>query len=327
MSSCHIKTPRPFAPGCPSYRDVLPVSSPSPNRSISTNALLACRPVINVVGLTRDLIGEHTPNIARLARDGELRTLTPDCPAVTSTVQSSMLTGAGPTAHGIVANGWYERDLAEVRFWKQSNRIVTGEKVWETARRRDPSVTTANMFWWFNMYSTAEWSVTPRPIYKADGRKIPDCSSAPGELRDVLQAELGTFPLFRFWGPAASIESSRWIANASRIVHERHAPTLTLVYLPHLDYALQQVGPDHPRIADECRAIDAEVGELATYFENAGAHVVLVSEYGIDAVTEQPRHGCGHRPSSTFGLPRSRSCHRAICYGSLPCEGRFVTTP
>ena len=167
--------------------------------------------VLNVVGLTAELIGKSSPNLAGLSRRGRLHRLRPVLPAVTSSVQSSMLTGrtpGGEGGHGIVGNGWYDRDLAEVHFWKQSNRLVRGEKVWETARRRDPTVTCATMFWWFNMYSTADWSVTPRPIYKADGRKIPDAYTHPAELRADLQRQLGRFPLFHFWGPAASIRSA-----------------------------------------------------------------------------------------------------------------------
>jgi len=119
--------------------------------------------VLDVVGLTSRLVGEHTPHLADLARRGALRPLTPVIPAVTCTVQSTFLTGTPPREHGIVANGWYFRDLAEVWFWRQSNRLVGGEKLWEAARRRDPAFTCAKLFWWYNMYSTADVSATPRP--------------------------------------------------------------------------------------------------------------------------------------------------------------------
>ncbi|TDJ55682.1 MAG: alkaline phosphatase family protein [Planctomycetota bacterium] len=241
--------------------------------------------VIDVAGLTGSLIGVASPRIAALAGRGRLRELRPVLPAVTCAVQSSMLTGLEPSGHGIVGNGWYDRAWAEVRFWKQSNHLVAGEKVWETARARDPSVTTCNMFWWFNMYSSAEYSVTPRPIYAADGRKIPDVYSAPAQLRDNLQERFGRFPLFHFWGPASSIASSRWIADASMFVHGQHHPTLTLIYLPHLDYALQRLGPDHPQIATHVGEIDAVVGSLIDYFEAEGVRIVLLSEYGIEAVS------------------------------------------
>ena len=242
--------------------------------------------VINVVGLTSSLLGDATPNLNALVQRGRLRRLRPVLPAVTTSVQSTMLTGAPVREHGIVGNGWFDRDQCEVQFWKQSNRLVQREKVWETARARDASVTCANMFWWYNMYSSAEYSVTPRPMYKADGRKIPDCYSEPSSLRDELQAELGTFPLFRFWGPATSIEATRWIAEASMIVHRRFEPTLTLIYLPHLDYDLQRLGPGHPGIGQAAADVDAVVGELTTFFDERGVRIIVLSEYGIEPVTE-----------------------------------------
>lgn len=241
--------------------------------------------VLNVVGLNRQML-EHAPRLQQFAKGSPLRQLVPDLPAVTCTVQASMLTGLPVREHGIVANGWYDRELCEVHFWKQSNKLVQGEKVWETARKRDPSVTVLNMFWWFNMYSSADYSVTPRPIYKADGRKIPDCYANPPELRDELQKQLGTFPLFSFWGPGSSIESSRWIAKGTVIAHERLNPTLTLVYLPHLDYALQQVGPEHPSIPEAVREIDNVAGDLIDQLESRGVRVIVLSEYGIERVNE-----------------------------------------
>lgn len=242
--------------------------------------------VINIVGLSSSLIGEHTPRIAAFARRGRVQRLKPVLPAVTCSVQSSMLTGQSPREHGIIGNGWYDRAQCEVQFWKQSNHLVAGEKVWETARRLEPGVTCANMFWWFNMYSSADYSVTPRPQYRADGQKIPDCYSHPADLRDMLQRELGQFPLFSFWGPGASIDSSRWIANASRMVWERHEPNLMLIYLPHLDYPLQKVGPEHASIPGEMRDIDTLVGELIDFFDQRDVRVMLLSEYGIEPVDD-----------------------------------------
>lgn len=242
--------------------------------------------VINIVGLTPALIGEHTPHLRAFCEENESRTLKPALPAVTCTVQSSMLTGLPPHEHGIVGNGWFNREYNEVHFWKQSNALVKGEKVWETAKARDASVTCANMFWWYNMYSSVDFSVTPRPIYKADGRKIPDVYSHPAQLRDELQSQFGQFPLFHFWGPRANIESSRWIADASKYVIAKHDPTLTLLYLPHLDYDLQRFGPEGAKPQAAAREIDAVVGDLFEYSRTRGRRIVLVSEYGIEAVSD-----------------------------------------
>ena len=244
--------------------------------------------VILAVGLSPALVGEHTPNLRRLAARGGLRPLRSVTPAVTCTVQSTLLTGLMPRGHGIVANGWYFRDLSEIWLWRQSNRLVAGEKIWETARARDPKFTCAKMFWWYNMYSSADWSATPRPMYPADGRKIPDHYAHPGELHDELDAKLGPFPLFKFWGPLTDISSSAWIAKATLHVMQSRNPTLTLTYLPHLDYSLQRLGPDlgHPRVRQDLQEIDALCGSLIDYAAASGREVIVVSEYGITPVSD-----------------------------------------
>lgn len=245
--------------------------------------------VINIVGLTSRLIGEHTPFLRQWIGKRDLRTIDPVIPAVTCTAQSTYLTGKYPNEHGIVANGWYFEEEAEVKLWRQSNRLVQSEKIWEVMRRKDPDFTCANLFWWYNMYSTVDYSVTPRPMYPSDGRKIPDVYTYPSELRDELQEELGQFPLFKFWGPATSIEVSQWIARSAMRVEEKHDPSLTLIYLPHLDYNAQRHGPDHPSVFQDLREIDAVSQQLIEFYEEKGAEVLVLSEYGITAV-DQPVH-------------------------------------
>ena len=197
--------------------------------------------VIDIVGLSSSLIGEHTPFLKKYCGSKKLQTIQPMLPAVTTSVQSTYVTGKWPGEHGIVGNGWYDRIECEVKFWKQSNKLVFGEKIWDRAKKQDPSFTCSKMFWWYNMYSTADFSVTPRPNYLADGRKMPDCYSHPADLRDYLQKALGQFPLFQFWGPGANIVSTKWIADASMLTDDKYDPTLTLIYLPHLDYCQQIV--------------------------------------------------------------------------------------
>jgi predicted AlkP superfamily pyrophosphatase or phosphodiesterase len=245
--------------------------------------------VLLVVGLTPAHLGPHTPRLSALARAGAARPLATVTPAVTCTVQATFMTGALPRQHGIVANGWLFRDLMEVWLWRQSNRLVNGEKIWEAGKRRDPAFTTANMFWWYNMAASHDIGATPRPIYKSDGRKLPDCYTQPSELRDELTSAIGAFPLFQFWGPGTTIASSRWIADAALHVRRTRAPTLTLVYLPHLDYDLQRFGPDDPRVAKSLAEIDAVAGDLIADAERDGARVIVLSEYGISPV-DTPIH-------------------------------------
>jgi predicted AlkP superfamily pyrophosphatase or phosphodiesterase len=242
--------------------------------------------VLLVVGLSPRHLGPHTPKLSAFARAGTIRPLTTITPAVTCSVQATFMTGGLPREHGIVANGWLFRDLLEIWLWRQSNRLVGGEKIWEAGKRRDPAFTTANLFWWYNMGASHDVGVTPRPIYKADGRKLPDCYAQPLELREELTAELGPFPLFHFWGPATNVSSSRWIADAALHVRRTRAPTLCLVYLPHLDYDLQRFGPDDSRIAKSLMEIDAVAGDVIADAERDGARVIVLSEYGITGVSK-----------------------------------------
>jgi len=269
--------------------------------------------VINIVGLTDALIGEHTPRIREFAARGDKASIEPAFPAVTCTAQSTYLTGTTPSAHGVVGNGWYNRELAEIQFWKQSNHIVHGRKLWEELRERDPKFTCAKLFWWYNMYSNADYSITPRPMYPADGRKVFDIYTHPGNIRHDIQSDLGPFPFPCFWGPAAGIDTpqgsadavSRWIAESAKWIEKHHSPTLSLIYLPHLDYNLQRHGPYvgdevtsltlkekletphvvsykiNPAIHRDLHEIDSIVGDLINYFHGRSIQVILLSEYGI----------------------------------------------
>jgi predicted AlkP superfamily pyrophosphatase or phosphodiesterase len=239
--------------------------------------------VVIAVGLRpRDLA--HAPVLRGLGQHGFQAPLDTVFPAVTCTVQASFLTGLPPSEHGAVANGWYFRDLAQVMLWRQSNRLVDGEKLYEAAARQ--GARTAKMFWWWNMYARdVAFSVTPRPEYHADGLKKPGLYSEPAGLQQDLQQELGPFPLFDFWGPRAGIASTRWIVSSALSVIDRHDPELVLAYLPHLDYDHQRWGPDDPRSVAAVRELDAEVLRLIEKARAKNAHVVVLSEYGIENAT------------------------------------------
>jgi predicted AlkP superfamily pyrophosphatase or phosphodiesterase len=241
---------------------------------------MTIRPVLllDVVGLTPSMLA-HMPNLRALG--GTSAALGAVLPAVTCSAQSTLLTGLLPREHGIVGNGWYFRELGEVFLWRQHNRLVGGEKLWETARSAHPGYRAANLCWWYAMGASTDITVTPRPVYHADGRKSPDCYVRPPALHDELTAELGAFPLFNYWGPTASIASSQWIVAAARRVLRTERPELTMVYLPHLDYDLQRHGPSGPQARAAATELDECLRPLLDDARDAGAAVVVVSEYGI----------------------------------------------
>jgi predicted AlkP superfamily pyrophosphatase or phosphodiesterase len=249
------------------------------------------RPVLllDLVGLTPRQIGSDTPNLAALAQRGSMAPMGGILPGVTCSAQATMLTGSLPSQHGAVANGWRLPSTGEVNLWRQHNALVEGEKIYEAARRRDPKFTCAKLFWWWNLGAPVDLSITPRPFYPADGRKIPAIYSWPTRFGAETEAELGAFPFFDFWGPKAGLPSSRWIADAALRTLERERPDLVMAYLPHLDYDHQRFGPTHPRSVKALRDLDVIVGDLVRGADAHDAAVVAVSEYGIMPV-DRPVH-------------------------------------
>jgi predicted AlkP superfamily pyrophosphatase or phosphodiesterase len=246
--------------------------------------------VLDVVGLTPRQLGPRTPHLTALAARGALAPMDAVLPAVTLSAQATFLTGRTPAAHGAVGNGWYFRELGEVLFWRQPRALVAGPMLYERARALDPAFTCAKLFWWWNLGAAVDWSLTPRPFYPADGRKLPAVYGTPRPSAEAsgfeaeLERTLGAFPFFDFWGPRAGLASSRWLADAARWTLANKRPTLTLLYLPHLDYDQQRFGPEHPRAQTALQEVDALVGELRQAADALGAATLVVSEYGLEAV-------------------------------------------
>jgi len=239
---------------------------------------------LDLVGLTPRMIGPETPQLAALADRGALSPMSTVLPAVTCSVQASLLTGLTPQEHGAVGNGWLDPATHEPAFWRQANTLVSGEKLYEAARPLLGGQQTAKLFWWWNMGADIDLSITPRPFYPADGRKLVATYSWPTDYGKQLERELGAFPFFDFWGPRSGLPSSRWIADATIRTLRQRKPGLALAYLPHLDYDLQRFGPDDARSRQAVRDLDTIVGDLVRAADEGGYTIVATSEYGITAV-------------------------------------------
>lgn len=244
--------------------------------------------LLNAVGLTPRLL-PHAPRLSALAQSGWVADMPEVLPAVTCTAQATLLTGELPNQHGVVANGWLFHDTNEVRFWQQCNRLIQAEPVYEAAKRRaidqGRPCTVAKLFWWFNQGAAVDVSLTPKPWYGVDGNKAFDVTGTPPKFLAEIKRTTPPFPFPAFWGPAAGLPSTKWIADVSARVIRDQRPDLTLVYLPHLDYEPQRRGPggcDMPRFVKE---LDDCCEPLLDAAAEIGARVWVVSEYGHCDVT------------------------------------------
>lgn len=236
-----------------------------------------------------DIDAKSTPTLFSWAQRGFAAELTPTFPCVTSCVQAAQWTGSGPRSHGVVANGFYDRDRHEVEFWVGTNRVISGEQIWDAIRGRRPEMTLAVWHAQNIKGASADFIVTPAPIHEPDGTMKLWCYSKPGGLYQNLLDRFGHFPLQHYWGPLSNIESTHWILRAAAWIHETHAPNFHWIYIPHLDYAAQKFGPDSPQARSSLLELDVVLGEFAgrVAATPSGPGIVFVAagEYAMTEVT------------------------------------------
>lgn len=207
-------------------------------------------------------------------------------PAVTSTVQATFRTATLPAQHGVVANGWMERELRKVFFWEQSSTLVQGKRVWEPLRAKGGRV--ALLYWQQSLGEAVDVLLSPAPIHTHHGSMLEATYSRPDGLYDRLVTRLGgPFALRHYWGPMASVRSSDWISRATAaVLHDCGAqPDLCLTYLPGLDYDLQRYGPDHVKGQAAWSAVRTQLERLLLSAAETGYDWLVYGDYAIVAAT------------------------------------------
>jgi predicted AlkP superfamily pyrophosphatase or phosphodiesterase len=245
--------------------------------------------ILDIVGLESSHLNSNViPNIARLANEGVSFKVEPVFPAVTCTVQASLLSGQYPNQHGIISNGLYDKANYTVSFWEQSSSLVQAERIWDIAKRQNSSSTkTAVLFGQNTMYSKSDIVVTPRPLHMEDGM-VMWCYSKPIGYYEALKQKYGEFNLATYWGPLASYKSSNWIIQAACDTLENERPNLMFTYIPHVDYSAQRFGKNSNEVREDLKRADELVGGVIQKTIDLGikddTQFVIFSEYGFNDV-------------------------------------------
>ena len=238
-----------------------------------------------------DSFSQKFPNVSSLFQsNGEYGYMKPVFPSVTCTVQASILTGKYPNEHGIVSNGFFDRENMQTLFWEQSTNLVHSEKIWDTIKNKNSMLKTAMLFWQNSMYSNNDYVITPRPIHLENGQMDMWCYSKPVNYYESMIKESGEFNLMNYWGPFASIKSSEWITKSVRYTIANPRPNLIHAYFPQLDYSAQKFGKSSTQVIDDLEQIDTYVGSIIETVKEAGilddTQFVLLSEYGFNDVVD-----------------------------------------
>ena len=238
--------------------------------------------VVQAAALGHDLLAARS---ATAWQGLTFKPLEPVFPALTCPAQATFRTGLAPTGHGVVANGFFFRDLGRPLFWEQSAGLVTGARIWDRFRAAGGKV--AMLFWQQSLGEAVDAVISPAPIHKHHGGMIEGCHSQPADLYPRLRAAVGAdFRLRQYWGPLASAKSSRWIAHATAALlgDADHAPDLCLTYLPALDYDLQRHGPDSAQARQALDELFAELTELSAASTRYGYEMLVFGDYAIGKV-------------------------------------------
>ena len=263
--------------------------------------------VLNVVGLSESLLGPATPRLNAFRNAGSFAHIRPALPAVTCTAQSNYLTGTTAARARHRGQRLVQSRTGRGAFLEAVEPPRPGaEDLGQRCAAELPGFTCAQLFWWFNMYSSGGFHITPRPMYPADGRKFFDIYTWPYRPAPGDQARPGRVSVLRLLGPGrrrptpqgAPDATTRWIAEAAKWVERRHAPTLNLVYLPHLDYNLQRLGPGHP--ADRSGSARALTPSSATCSTSSRAAASSDGAFRVRNHRGQPARASESR------LPRAR---------------------
>ena len=241
-------------------------------------------------------------------------------------MQSTYLTGTLPAEHGIVGQRLVlpRRVRGQVLAAVQQARAAA-EDLGRRAPQRDPPFTCAT-----SVLVVRDVLVAPTTPSRR-GRCTPPTGASSRTLdrarRAARRAATASSASSRCsTSGARRRRSSRRAGSPTRAIARRSQfdPTLTLVYLPHLDYVFQRSGPTHPRSRSDLRELDAECRQADRPFRSATARAIIVlSASTASPPVSRPVHL--NRVLREAGLLASARSSAASC--STPGDRRRSPSP
>ncbi len=244
--------------------------------------------LISVDGLKPEAIldaeahGLKAPNLRRMMREGTYSNgVRGVLPTLTYPSHTTLLTGASPAHHGIVANTTFDPFNKNAQGWYWYTEDMKAVTLWKAARKA--GLSTANVYWPVSVGAPIDWNLPQ--IWRtgmADDLKLQRALATPG-LEQELVAKLGRYP----GGEEETVaEDEIRTRFAIEILHTKH-PVFMTVYLTGLDTQQHKTGPFSAEANAVLERLDAAVGQLRQAAEaNAPGHayVCVVSDHGFAKV-------------------------------------------
>ncbi len=204
-------------------------------------------------------------------------------PAVTCVAQAALRTGADPSVHGVVSNGFWIDALEKPSFWEQGASLVKGPRVWDSFRSGGGTV--GLYFFQQSIGESVDAVLTPAPIHKHGGGMIMSCYTWPYSASAPLSAKLGRFPLWRYWGPLASPKVGRGCIDWFEAFTGMFDVDEAYLYLPTLDYMAQKKGPGSAADKSAFDELARQLERLADICSKRACELSVTGDYDIAPVT------------------------------------------
>ena len=201
-------------------------------------------------------------------------------PTVTYPSHTTLVTGAAPARHGVVANNTFDPFNRNQGGWYWYASDIRMPTLWDAMT--DARRTVGNVHWPVTVGARITWNL---PQYwrsgEADDRKLVAALSSPG-LYDSLERELG-IPYAD--GKDESIEGDERRARFAERMIETRRPALMLAYFTALDHEQHEHGPFSAEAAATLERLDAVIASLTRaarrVYGDDGAVVAVASDHGF----------------------------------------------
>lgn len=227
-----------------------------------------------------DALGLRIPNLRALCAKGSYSMQVRGVlPTITYPAHTTLITGASPAHHGILANGSFDPMERNQHGWSWYAQDIQVPTLWDAAHAA--GLRTANVHWPVSVGAEIDWNLPQ--IWRSgmpDDRKLVRALSTKG-LVDGLEAQLGPYAD----GQNDTLDGDEIRARFAVRLLQTRRPAFMTVYLTALDTQQHRTGPFSPEANAVLERLDAWVGALHAAMKGRGI-LCIVSDHGFRAVDQ-----------------------------------------
>lgn len=245
--------------------------------------------LISIDGLRPDYVLEAAkhkvavPHLSGLARDGAYASgVRGVLPTATYPSHTSIITGAAPARHGIVANHPFGHTVKDLDVWYYYAEDLRSPTLWDAAAQG--GYVTGSVSWPVTVGATSiRWNIPEYALTRTpEDVKLTRGASTPGLMKE-LEKNAG-----EYLTEVSDATKRDWARTryAVEMIRQKHTRFIT-VHLAATDNQQHRYGPFTPQVFKALEEIDRMVGELrnAIRAEDPRAAVCIVSDHGFAPVT------------------------------------------